>query len=184
MVCLHYFDWLWIVLNQIHRKRRPSRVSQVGTSYFWKYDVFTCDTRPGWRCRRRWAWLEGFTYLRQFSIDISFLKLDIKHVPCVILKIWHTHLWDSAWLPFSTSFSIDFSWKEMDKKHVFDSFDELAVVLPLVGFIDVDWGFPWRQIELKPSVYFACTKSNSEIFYFCFRFRVNRYIEMHSKLMD
>ena len=69
------------------RQRQPGRIQQIGMSYF----------------------LE---------------KLDIKHVPCVFLGIWLTHLWDSAWLTLSTSmrmtwrpltylrpFPIDFSWK-------------------------------------------------------------------------
>ena len=121
---------------------------------FWKYDVPTCGTWLCWRCRRRWAWLGGLWHIWDHSQSISLEKLDIKHVSYVFLKIWHTHLWDLALLTLSPSmsltwrpltylrpFSIDFSWKIGYKTcviYVFGKFDKLAVVLPLVVFIDVD----------------------------------------------
>ena len=93
------------------------------------------------------------TYLRPL---ITLWKLGIKHVPSVFLRIWHTHLCDLAWLTLSTSmimtwrpltylrtFPIDFSLKVGYKTwviHVFDNFDELTGVLPLVVFVDVDGG--------------------------------------------
>ena len=91
---------------------------------FLKYDVPTCGTRPGRRCRRRWAWLGGLWLIWDHSKSISLEKLDINHLSYVFFKIWRTHLWDSTRLTLSTSmsmtlrpltylrpFSIDFSWK-------------------------------------------------------------------------
>ena len=145
---------------------------------FWEFVIPTCGTCPGWHCRRRWAWLGGpLTYLTItnwfllknwhetctnvcfwkyylgglwyiWAIPYRFEKLNIKHVPCMFLKIWCTHLWYSAWLTLLTSmsmtlrpltylrpFSIDFSGKIGYKTcviYVFGNFDKLAVALPLV----------------------------------------------------
>ena len=65
------------------------------------------------------TWLWGLWYI-----------WDIKHLPCVFLKVWHTHLWDSALMTFSASmsmtrrpltylrpFTIDFSRKNWINKH-------------------------------------------------------------------
>ena len=93
--------------------------------YFWKYDIPTCGTRPWWRFRRQWAWLGGLWHIWGHSLDFDFSRKNWikKHFQCVFLKMWHTHLWDSAWLMLSTSISmtwrpvtylrpflIDFSW--------------------------------------------------------------------------
>ena len=113
-------------------------------------------TRPGWRCWRRWAWLGGLWHIWDHSQSISLEKLGVNHMSCKFLRIWHTHLCDLAWLTLSTSmimtwrpltylrtFPIDFSLKVGYKTwviHVFDNFDELTGVLPLVVFVDVDGG--------------------------------------------
>jgi len=77
-------------------------------------DVPTWRTRPGWRCWRRWAWLGGLWHIWDHSQSISLEKLGVKHVSCMFLRIWHTHLWDSAWLGGSwpdISETIDYSLK-------------------------------------------------------------------------
>ena len=77
----------------------------------------TCGTWPGWRCQRGWAWLGGpLTYLGH-SQSISLEKLDIKHVLCLFLKIWRTHLWYLAWLTLSPSMSL--TWRPLTYLRLF-----------------------------------------------------------------
>ena len=139
--------------NDLRYVRGP-QVMPIDVNNVNQAESSTCGTWPGWRCQRGWAWLGGpLTYLGH-SQSISLEKLDIKHVLCLFLKIWRTHLWYLAWLTLSPSmsltwrpltylrpFSVDFSWKIGYKTcviYVFGKFDKLAVVLPLVVFIDVD----------------------------------------------
>ena len=97
---------------------------------FWKYDVPTCGTRPGWRCGRRWAWLGGLWHTWDHSQSISLKKLDIKHVSCVFLKYdvptcgtrpgWCCRRWwawlEGLWHTWDHSQSI--SLETLDIKHV------------------------------------------------------------------
>ena len=73
---------------------------------FLKYDVPTCGTRPGWRCRRRWAWLRGLWHIWDHSQSISLEKLDIKHVPYMFLMILTNSLSCFHWLSSSTSMGV------------------------------------------------------------------------------
>ena len=73
---------------------------------FWKYGVPTCGTRPGWRCRRRWAWLRGLWHTWDHSQSISLEKLDTKHVPYMFLMILTNSLSCFHWLSSSTSMGV------------------------------------------------------------------------------
>ena len=73
---------------------------------FLKYDIPTCGTRPGWRCRRRWAWLRGLWHIWDHSQSISLEKLDIKHVPYMFLMILTNSLSCFHWLSSSTSMRV------------------------------------------------------------------------------
>ena len=66
----------------------------------------TCGTRPGWRCRRRWAWLRGLWHIWDHSQSISLEKLDIKHVPYMFLMILTNSLSCFHWLSSSTSMGV------------------------------------------------------------------------------
>ena len=66
----------------------------------------TCGIRPGWRCRRRWAWLRGLWHIWEHSQSISLEKLDIKHVPYMFLIILTNSLSCFHWLSSSTSMGV------------------------------------------------------------------------------
>ena len=68
---------IWVIPNRFLLKNWILNMYYV---CFWKYDVPTCGTWPGWRCRRRWAWLGGLWHIWDHSQSISLEKLDIKHV--------------------------------------------------------------------------------------------------------
>ena len=97
--------------NDLRYVRGP-QVMPIDVNNVNQAESSTCGTWPGWRCQRGWAWLGGpLTYLGH-SQSISLEKLDIKHVLCLFLKIWRTHLWYLAWLTLSPSMSL--TWRPLD----------------------------------------------------------------------
>ena len=105
---------------------------------FWKYDVPTCGTRPGWRCRRRWAWLRGLWHTWDHSQSISLEKLDIKHVPYMFLMILTNSLSCFHWSSSSTSMGVS-----MTSNRVHKSILQTSILCSLRKFLpQIRWRSP------------------------------------------
>ena len=89
-------------------------------AYFWEYVIPTYGTWPGWRCRRRWAWLGGLWHIWDHSQSIllknwtwnmyhvCFWKYHIRRHRWAWL-VSHWHIWDH----FQSIFL-----EKLDRKHV------------------------------------------------------------------
>ena len=105
---------------------------------FLKYDVPTCGTQPGWRCRRWWAWLRGLWHTWDHSQSISLEKLDIKHVPYMFLMILTNSLSCFHWSSSSTSMGVS-----MTSNRVHKSILQTSILCSLRKFLpQIRWRSP------------------------------------------